>query len=61
MTRDGASRVFAFAQSRPGFGVNLPANHLEAVLTLILTALLATLTPARRAAHVDPMIALRAD
>jgi ABC-type lipoprotein release transport system permease subunit len=28
---------------------------------LIVTALLATLRPARRAAHVDPMIALRAD
>jgi putative ABC transport system permease protein len=38
-----------------------PWTFVAITLTLFATALLATLTPARRAAHVDPMIALRAD
>jgi ABC-type antimicrobial peptide transport system permease subunit len=38
-----------------------PWTFVAITLTLIATALMATLTPARRAARVDPMVALRAE
>jgi ABC-type lipoprotein release transport system permease subunit len=45
------------------FGVSPsdPWTFAAIALTLLVTALVATLTPARRAARVDPMIALRAE
>jgi putative ABC transport system permease protein len=45
------------------FGVSPsdPWTFAAIALTLLATALVATLTPARRAARVDPMIALRAE
>jgi putative ABC transport system permease protein len=38
-----------------------PGTFVAIALTLVLTALAAATTPARRAARVDPMVALRAD
>jgi len=45
------------------FGISAqdPATYLIVSLTMILTALLATLIPAWRAARVDPLLALRDD
>jgi len=45
------------------FGISAqdPATYLLVSLTMILTALLATLIPAWRAARVDPLLALRDD
>jgi putative ABC transport system permease protein len=42
-----------------GVGVVDPITFLLATLTLLAAALVASLMPARRAASVDPMIALR--
>ena len=44
-----------------GIGPGDPVSIAAAVLILALVAALATLLPARRAALVDPAIALRAD
>jgi len=45
------------------FGVSPsdPWTFAVIAITLLATALVATVTPARRAARVDPMIALRAE
>jgi len=45
------------------FGVSPsdPWTFAVIAIALLATALVATLTPARRAARVDPMIALRAE
>jgi putative ABC transport system permease protein len=38
-----------------------PLTYVGAVLVLLVTALFATWIPARRAAAVEPMVALRCD
>jgi ABC-type antimicrobial peptide transport system permease subunit len=44
-----------------GVGAHDPIAFTGGVIFLLLTALIATLIPARRAAGVDPMLALRHD
>jgi ABC-type antimicrobial peptide transport system permease subunit len=61
----GCGLAFAVAQGLRGmlFGVQ-PADPFVFVavpIALLLTAVLASAVPARRAAAIDPMLALRAD
>ena len=52
----GAAKTFLFHMQ-----ANDPRAFVAALLTLSLAALIATIIPARRAASVDPMVALRAE
>ena len=44
-----------------GVGPTAPVTYLVVAMVVLLTAILASLLPARRAARVDPSIALRSD
>jgi ABC-type antimicrobial peptide transport system permease subunit len=49
------------AHSLYGVSAGEPAIYTGAVGVLVVAAFIATLAPARRAANVDPVIALRAE
>jgi ABC-type antimicrobial peptide transport system permease subunit len=51
----------ALAHSLYGVEALEPVVYVVSVAALVVTALIATLAPARRASAADPMIALRAD
>ncbi|MCJ2563651.1 MAG: hypothetical protein LN417_06145, partial [Candidatus Thermoplasmatota archaeon] len=60
----GLSVAFTFfgESSSVGYGATIPWLALSAVLTVVvLTSLLATLMPARRAASLHPVEALKRD
>jgi ABC-type antimicrobial peptide transport system permease subunit len=61
----GLAGAFALTREMEAvvFGVNPadPATYIASSIGLLATALLATYMPARRAAEVDPVEALRAD
>jgi putative ABC transport system permease protein len=51
--------VSSFSHLLYGVGTSDPATFLCVSLVLLTVAILACWLPARRATHVDPMIALR--
>jgi ABC-type antimicrobial peptide transport system permease subunit len=52
----GAAKTFLFRMD-----VNDPRAFIAAIATLMVAAMLASVIPARRAASVDPMVALRSE